>query len=163
LEHLRTKGFQQLTTVEDAKQIFFDAIGGVKVRIDTVRIQKAIGRILAQEVIAGRYLPAVDLSALDGYAVRSNDIMSALLTQPVILEVVGKSRLGEACGLKVGPGQAIAVATGSCMPQGASSVVMVERTNRLQGNKVTVHSPASPGQGVTRKGEDFAPGRLVIN
>jgi molybdopterin molybdotransferase len=160
---LRTGGFQQLTTVEDAKQIFFDAIGDVKVRVDTVLIQKAIGRILSQEAIAGRYLPAVDLSTLDGYAVRSNDLRTASLTQPVILEVVGESRLGEACGLKVGPGQAIAVATGSCMPPGADSVVMIERTNRLQGNKVTVHSLATPGQGVTKKGEDFAPGRLVIN
>lgn len=162
MESMHTEGFRQLTTIEDATHVFLEAVSGIKERVENVLIQDAVGRILAREVIASTYLPTVDLSALDGYAVRSNDLRNALQTGRVVLEIAGESRIGEPCHLKIAAGHAVVVATGSCMPQGADSVVMVEHTNRLQENMVEIHSASTPGEGVSSKGADFAPGRSIL-
>ena len=159
---MQTKGFRQLTTIEDATEVFLQAVGDLKERVESIRIQDAVGRILARDAIARRYLPSADLSGLDGYAVQSNNLQDASQNSPVVLEIVGESKLGQPCHLKISSGRAVAVATGSRMPQGADSVVMVEHTTRLQGNRVGVHSTTTSGEGVTRKGADFAPGRLVL-
>ncbi len=66
---MQTKGFRQLTKIEDATEVFLQAVGDLKERVESIRIQDAVGRILARDAIARRYLPSADLSALDGYAV----------------------------------------------------------------------------------------------
>jgi len=162
LEPMHTEGFRQLTKVEDAMRVFFEAVGNMKITLESILIQDAVGRILAREAIARRYLPPADLSALDGYAIRSNDLRDASQTKRVVLRIVGESRLGEPCHLRIASGQAVVVATGSCMPRGADAVVMVEHTSRLHENVIEVTSAAAPGQGVTEKGTDFAPGRRVL-
>jgi molybdopterin molybdotransferase len=159
---MQTKGFRQLTTIKDATQVFLQAVGDMKERVESILIQDAVGRILARDVIARRYLPAADLSAVDGYAVQSNDLQGSSQKSPVVLEIVGESRLGQPCHLKLASGRAVAVATGSCVPQGADSVVMVEHTARLRRNRVDVHSSITSGQSVTHKGADFAPGRMIL-
>ena len=162
LEPMHNDGFRELTTVEDALRLFFEAVGGVKVVVVSIPIQDAVGRILARDVFARGYLPVSDLSTLDGYAVRSSDLGEASQNSRVALRIVGESRLGELSHLKVTSGQAVVVATGSQMPQGADAVVMVERTSRPQENLIEIHSPVTPGEGVTRKGTDFEPGRRVL-
>ncbi|MGP8070447.1 MAG: gephyrin-like molybdotransferase Glp [Candidatus Bathyarchaeia archaeon] len=158
---MHTAGFRQLTKVEDAMRIFFEAVGNMKISVESILIQDAVGRILAREAIARSYLPPTDLSALDGYAVRSNDLRDASQSNRVVLRIVGESRLGEPCQLRIASGQAVVVATGSCMPGGADAVVMVEHTSRHE-NLIEVTSAAALGQGVTEKGSDFAPGRQVV-
>jgi len=73
----RAKGFQTLTKVEDALRIFLGAIGEPRLKIDYAPIEKALGRSLAVDVTARHYLPIADVSIMDGYAVRSEDIESA--------------------------------------------------------------------------------------
>ena len=162
MEPMHTEGFRQLTKVEDAMHVFFEAVGNMEITVESILIQDAVGRILAREAIARSYLPPADLSALDGYAVRSNDLRDASQTNRVVLRIVGESRLGEPCHLRIASGQAVVVATGSCMPRGADAVVMVEHTSRLHENVIEVTSAAALGQGVTEKGTDFAPGRRVL-
>ena len=162
MEPMHTEGFQQLTKVEDAIKVFFEAVGDPQQRVESILVQDAVGRILAREVFARSYLPAEDLSSLDGYAVRSNDLRDASQTKRIVLRIVGESKLGEPCHLKIVSGQAVVVATGSCTPQGADSVVMVEQTSGLKENMIEVYSAVTPGEGVTRKGTDFAPGRRAL-
>ncbi len=159
---MHNDGFRELMMVDDAIQLFFEAVGSVKVAVGNIPIQDAVGRVLARDVFAHDYLPVADLSALDGYAVRSNDLRAASQTSRVVLRIVGESRLGEPSHLKIAPGQAAVVATGSRIPQGADAVVMVEHTSRPQENMIEVHSAVTLGEGVTQKGTDFAPGRLVL-
>ena len=162
MEPMQTKGFGQLTKIEDAIRVFLEAVGESKVIVERIPIHDAVGRIQARDVFAQSYLPATDLSALDGYAVRSNDLRDPSQTSRVVLRIVGESRLGEPCHLKIASGQTVAVATGSCMPKGADAVVMVEHTSRLPENVIEVHSAATLGEGVTQKGADFTPGRRVL-
>jgi molybdenum cofactor synthesis domain-containing protein len=159
---MHTEGFRQLTKIEDAIRVFFEAVGDMKMTVESIPIMDAVGRILARDVFAQSYLPATDLSALDGYAVRSNDLRDASQTSRVVLRIVGECRLGEPCHLKIASGEAVVVATGSCMPKEADVVVMVERTSRLRENMIEVRSAVTLGEGVTQKGADFAPGRRVL-
>jgi molybdopterin molybdotransferase len=130
--------------------------------IDVIPIQDAIERVLAKPVVARRYLPASDLAVVDGYAVCSVDLQHASPTNPRILQLVGESRLGEGCRARVREGQAVAVATGSTMPKGADAVVKIEHTRKLTEEKIEFRTSVGSWEGITRKGEDIAPGRVVL-
>jgi molybdopterin molybdotransferase len=163
MKHMPGQEFRHLTKVEDSRRLFFDAVGTGKVKeVDSIRVEDAVGRVLARQVVARRYHPAFDIAVVDGYAVRSVDLRRASSENPILLQLVGESRLGEVCHLKVRKGQTVAVATGSIIPKGADAVVMVERVTRLQSSRVEFVTPASSWEGITRKGEDVAPGRLVL-
>ncbi len=162
MNHLHSEGFQKLTRVDDALRILFDSLGEQPVKLESVGTQQALGRFLAKDVAAHLYLPPFDRAVMDGYAVRAEDVRNASQDAPAELEVIGESKLGEMCRVRVGPGKAIAVATGSMVPPGADTVVIAERTSRLPGNKVAVHAPAGPGQSIARRGEDVTPGTVVL-
>lgn len=155
--------FRHLASIEDARRIYFDAAGRKVKGVDFIRVQDAVGRVLARQVISRKYLPASNLAVVDGYAVRSVDLREASSENPKVLQLVGESRLGEVCHLRILNGQAVAVATGSTVPKGGDAVVMIEHARRLRGDKIEFRSPASSWQGITRRGEDIAPGKVVID
>ena len=155
--------FRHLARIEDARRIYFDAIGRKVKGVDFIRVQDAVGRVLARQVISRKYLPASDLAVVDGYAVRSVDLREASSENPKVLQLVGESRLGEACRLRILKGEAVAVATGSTVPKGGDAVVMIEHARRLRGGKIEFRGPASSWQSITRRGEDITPGKLVID
>jgi molybdenum cofactor synthesis domain-containing protein len=155
--------FRHVKKIEDARRRFFDAIQVEVKGVDSIRLQDAVGRILARPVISRRYLPASDLAVVDGYAVRSADLRKASSETPGHLQLVGESNLGEACHLKIRKGQTVALATGSTIPRGGDAVVMVENVRRLHGNKIEFQYAVSPCQGIMKRGEDIAPGRLVLD
>jgi len=156
------KRFGDLTKVDDALRIILDAVGEPRVKIDVIPVQRALGRFLAADVVARRYLPPMDVSIMDGYAVRSEDVQSASEQSPVVLRVIGESRLGTVCRLRVRSGQSVAVATGSMVAFGADSIAVVEKTQTLAGHKVAVHAPTSKGQNISKRGEDIARGQTVL-
>ena len=155
--------FRQLARIETARRSLFRATRAASVRrSEAIPVQDAIGRVLARPVVARRYLPAFDLAVVDGYAVRSVDLHGAS-SKPTLLQLVGESRLGETCRLKVREGQAVAVATGSAIPKGADAVVMIEHTRKLTDEKIEFRTSVGSWEGITRKGEDIAPGRIVLD
>lgn len=162
MNHLHTEGFRNLTKVDDAIRTLFDALGEREVQVESVNVQGALGRYLGRDVVSNQYMPTIDRSVVDGYAVRSEDVRSASQDNPTTLQVVGKSKLGEICRINVRPGQAVEVATGSMIAPGADTVVIVERTATLPGGRIAVHAPATPGQSIARKGEDVTPGSPVL-
>ncbi len=162
MDHLHTEEFQKLTKLDDALRTLFDSLQEQPVRFESVSLQLGLGRFLGKDVVADHYLPPFDRAVMDGYAVRAEDVRNASQKKPATLEVVGESRLGEECGVVVGSGKAVAVATGSMIPPVADTVVIVEQTSALPGNKVAVHAPAGAGQSIARKGEDVTPGTVVL-
>jgi len=162
MRHLQNKGFQKLTGVDDALQMLFDALGEQTVKLESVAVQRALGRYLGKDVVANQYLPPVDRSVMDGYALRAEDVKDASQDNFAILRLVGESRIGTTPRLQVGPGESVAVATGSVIPSGADAVVMVERTTKLPAGKIAVHAPAMLGQSIAKKGEDVTPGTVVL-
>ena len=157
-----SREFRHLTKVEDATRLFFDAVRAVR-EVESIKIERALGRVLARPIVAKRYLPAHDIAVVDGYAARSVDLRHASSRNPTILKLVGENRLGESSRSKVRKGETVAVATGSIIPKGSDAVVMIEDTRPLSENRVEFRRPINPRQGMTGRGEDLRPGRLALD
>jgi len=162
MDHLHSEGFQKVTRVDDALRIFLAAMRRPPPKTESVILSEALGRVLGDDIVSRQFIPAVDRSVMDGYAVRSADIANASEEHPIALEVAGESRIGEVCRIVVKARQAVTVATGSMIPPEADAVVMVEITRILPDRKVVVHAPATPGQNISKRGEDVSPGTLVL-
>ena len=127
---------------------------------ESVPLAGARGRVLAQDVRAPADSPAFDRSAMDGYAVAAAATTAAAEDAPARLAYAGDVPMGAASPIAVGPGQAAWVATGSMIPPGADSVVMVERTAR-DGDRVLIRQAAKPGDNVIRRGNDLHAGKVL--
>lgn len=124
---------------------------------ETVGLDAALGRILAEDLAARVTQPPADLSAMDGYAVRAADVAQV----PAVLTVIGEAPAGGAYGGTVGPGQAVRIFTGGPVPAGADAVVIQEDTDRA-GDQVTVKAAPKPRENVRDAGLDFQAGAVVL-
>ncbi len=118
-----------LLSVEAAR----DAVLAAATPLDSepIAVAKALGRVVAEAVTARISLPPWPNSAMDGYAIRSDDTGAATETSPIRLEVVGDVRAGVAPDVTVRAGTAVRIATGARLPAGADAVVPVEATTPL--------------------------------
>ena len=114
------------------------------------------------DVAATRDVPFYDRSTVDGFAIRSADVQDASRSSPIVLNVIGESKLGQLCRLKVKRSQAVAVATGSFVPYGADSVVPVEDTVHLSKQRISLSLPLVAKQNILRRGEDIPRGRVIL-
>jgi molybdopterin molybdotransferase len=126
-----------------------------------VPLGEALGCVLAEDVAAGEDLPPFANSAMDGFALRSEDVREAGAESPVALRLVGEVFAGSARLPKVEPGTAVRIMTGGPLPPGADAVVPVERTETT-GEMVQVRlGPAARGF-VREAGEDVRAGTVVL-
>jgi molybdenum cofactor synthesis domain-containing protein len=128
-------------------------------RLDEVDVALAasLGAVAAERVVASEPLPPFANTAMDGYAVRAADTSGA----PVELDVVGFIAAGSDGMVPVGPGQAARIMTGAPMPPGADAVVLVERTEALDG-RVRIDIAVETGTAVRPAGDDLQPGDPVV-
>jgi molybdopterin molybdotransferase len=115
------------------------------------------GRVLAADVAALRTQPPADLSAMDGYAVRTADLASV----PTTLEVIGEVAAGHPFANAIGTGQAARIFTGGVVPPGADTIVIQENTKR-DGTRVIVNTPSPKGRHIRRAGLDFTQGQVLL-
>ncbi len=118
---------------------------------------RALGRILADNVVADRNYPPFDRSTRDGYAVRSSDAA----TPGAKLRLAGESRAGVAFEGTVAAGECVRILTGAPLPRGANAVVMQEHV-RAEGDFVVLVEPARPGQHFVLAGEHARVGEVVV-
>ena len=125
---------------------------------ETVPLEEALFRVLAEDVAAPADVPGFDRSAFDGYAVRAADLAGE---GPRRLRVIGQLRAGDdPAKLPLGPGEAAEIMTGAPLPPGADAVVMFERAEAT-GDLVSVTGPLLPRQNVVRAGEALRRGELA--
>lgn len=130
---------------------------------ERVPLLRARGRVLAGPVTAPRDQPPWDNTALDGFAVRAEDVAAASPGTPVLLDVVDTAAAGTVSRAEVGRGQAVRIMTGAPMPPGADSVVMVERTRGgPQATRIEILEAVQAGNAVRRRGEDLRQGEVVL-
>lgn len=126
-----------------------------------VPISRALGRVLATDVVSAVALPPFDNSAMDGYAVLAADVAAASPESPVTLPVPEDIPAGRTDVPTLQPGTAHRIMTGAPMPVGADAVVQVELTDGGVETVVVRGNPAA-GQHVRRTGEDVMPGTTVL-
>ncbi|MBS0255036.1 MAG: molybdopterin molybdotransferase MoeA [Proteobacteria bacterium] len=124
--------------------------------VERVAVELLAGRTLAEPLLALRTQPAVDLSAMDGYAVPPGSLAGPW-------QVVGESAAGHPYGGTLQPGQAVRIATGAALPAGAGAVVMQEDLAR-DGDRITVTGtpPDPPARHIRRAGLDYAAGTELL-
>ena len=131
--------------------------GAAPLAPQSVPLEHALGRVLAEDIAARRTQPPEAMSAMDGYAVRASDTASV----PVTLTVVGDVPAGHPFEGTVGPGQAARIFTGGVLPPGSDAVVIQENTVR-EGDRVTVQVTAALGRHVRAAGLDFRQGEVLL-
>ncbi len=124
-------------------------------------LMEAIGLPICQDVISSIDLPMFDNSAMDGYACRRVDLMSAGDDTPVRLPVVGESAAGQSKAYALSEGQAVKIMTGAPLPAGADCVVPIEWTDGGRAN-VSITRLPELGQHVRPRGEDVRAGDLLL-
>jgi molybdopterin molybdotransferase len=129
--------------------------------LESVSLDQAPGRVLAETVVSQRVLPPFDNSAMDGYAVRAAEVVAASDASPVVLPVSGESRAGGTPDVRLPPGMAMLVMTGAPVPRGADAVVRYEDTDRGR-DHVAIRVAVSPGTSMRYAGEDVNPGDEVL-
>ncbi|NEU56013.1 molybdopterin biosynthesis protein [Halorussus sp. MSC15.2] len=155
------KEFRDLADPDDAR----DAIASLDLAPEPERVPlaEARGRVLAERIDAALDVPGFDRASMDGYAVRARDTFGADETDPAVLELAGTVHAGEEPDVAVSEGQAAEISTGAVMPEGADSVVMVERTDeRDDGETVAVRTAVAPGDHVMLAGADVAAGERAL-
>ena len=122
-----------------------------------VFLHDALGYVLAENVYADTDKPSFDNSAMDGFAVRFEDIKNA----PTKLKIVGEYAAGTEENLKVEQGTAVKIFTGAPIPAGADTVVPVEYTE-IEGDYVIIRKEFKKGANIRKKGEDVKKGEAII-
>ncbi|MDO9412841.1 MAG: molybdopterin molybdotransferase MoeA [Pseudolabrys sp.] len=125
---------------------------------ESVPLQEALGRVLAEDVTALRTQPPAALSAMDGYAVRAEDVANA----PAALTLIGEVAAGHPFDGTVQNGQAARIFTGGVMPSGADTVVIQENTAR-DGDKVIIQKATAKARNVRAQGIDFSEGDVLLH
>jgi len=148
----------RLLSVEEAQERILEGLeplGAVE-----LPLAEALGRVLAQDIIAARDVPPWANSAMDGYALRASDLASTSLELPVSLVVQGTGAAGEPAQALL-PGHTIRIMTGAPLPPGADTVVRFEDVYRV-GDRVIFGKPERLGRNVRQAGEDLQSGSLVL-
>jgi molybdopterin molybdotransferase len=133
------------------------------VQAETVPLPEASRRVLVEGLIAPINLPVFDNSAMDGYAVRAEDLQGASSKSPVDLRLIGRVAAGETFSSTVLPGTCVRLFTGSPLPKGADAVLMQEDTVVDDANyeKILCLDAVKPWENVRLQGEDIKAGAIV--
>jgi molybdopterin molybdotransferase len=129
---------------------------------ESVQLQKALGRVLAQDAISTINIPNYDKTFIDGYAINPQDTKDASTIKPVAFKIVGKLFPADyPTALEVANCETVYVACGSPIPKGAAATVKVEET-RLNGDKIEVMRQIQSGEGIIPLGDDMKKGDLIL-
>ncbi|MCC6475306.1 MAG: molybdopterin molybdenumtransferase MoeA, partial [Burkholderiales bacterium] len=145
----------KMISVDEAQAILIKEAGrGERVEIE---ISEAYAHYLAEDATADRDFPPFDRAMVDGFALRTEDIVKA----PADLAVIEDVPAGRAPQKAVGAGEATRIMTGAPVPQGADAVVMIEHT-KPDGARVTVERSLEAEANIARRGSDVKQGATVI-
>lgn len=144
-------------SVDDARERILSRVR--LLGIERIGIGDALGRVLATDVESSIAHPAWDNSAMDGFAVRSDDVAAANRESPVLLRVVDEVPAGEFPNRALQGGEAIRVMTGAPVPEGADGVIRIEHTEPgPEPDTVRILESSDAGRNIRKKGEDLRVG-----
>ena len=148
----KLKGFQRLTSTDDALRTWFKVLQVKKLGDITIPLDQGLNRVLAEDIVAQEDLPCFDRSAVDGYVLKAEGTTGASQFKPAIFKLTNSAEVG----LK----QTKQVWTGNPIPTNADAVVMIENTQKRNGG-IEVSVQLAPGENVSKKGEDVKKGETV--
>jgi len=131
---------------------------------ETVSLNEAGHRILAQSISAAFPIPKFDNSAMDGFAVRSVDLIGASRSKPITLKMVAVSAAGSPTEVEIQPGECIQCMTGAQIPEGADAIVIVEDSSGFSNSElVQIFSEVNSGKHIRKQGEEIGKEEVLIS
>ena len=129
---------------------------------EEISIYDAHKRVLAEDIMAFHDSPPFDKSAMDGFALIAENTFGASNSAPKQLKIIDAIGAGDFSSKKVGENEAIVIATGAPIPEGANAVLMKEYTT-TDGDDLTIYSQVTPGENVSPKSEDIEKGQKILD
>lgn len=149
-------------SIEEAKKRITQQFPSYELEVEIVSLFQALNRYLAEDIVSKWDVPHFNRSTVDGYAIKSRDVMGASESLPAYLNIVGEVEMGKAYPKSLDYGEAIYVPTGGALPTGADCVVMIEDTETLNQDELFVYTKVSPKENVLFKGEDIKCDQLIL-
>jgi molybdopterin molybdotransferase len=146
-------------TVNEATQIIVDALQPRPAEI--MPFSETLGRVLADDLVADAPVPRFPQSAMDGFAVRSEDTLAATSDRPTSLNILGTLGAGQQASWRLSPGTAVRIMTGAPIPQGADAVVKREDTE-FDERSVRILRPVLPNDYIVPPGRDIPEGATLL-
>ena len=162
---MRQRQFLEVLDRDEAERRWREVVPGGVLAAETIGLEDALGRVLAEDVRAGVDVPGFDRSNMDGFAVRAADTFGASEEEPVRLRLNAETiATGVAPGVEVAAGTATSIATGGMLPRGADAVAPVEVTDvdPDDPSQVLVRAARVPGAAVSFAGTDMGRGETVL-
>ncbi|MBE9535707.1 MAG: molybdopterin molybdotransferase MoeA [Proteobacteria bacterium] len=135
--------------------------GTVLMPAEKIAITEACGRIISEDICSTIFHPPSDNSAMDGFAVRWDDVHSASKDNPVELKVLEDVHAGDITGVSLEKGEATSIMTGAPIPEGADTIIRIEDTNRSRGKTIVIYAAGKKGKDIRLKGENIKVGDKV--
>jgi len=154
--------FFQCLSLEKAGNLIADSLAGIVVTNEIVDLSEALGRVVAEDIMAKEDLPPFCRSTVDGFAVRSADTFGANEGAPALFMISGEVVMGKGAMIKLQPGQAVVIPTGGMLPAGADAVVMLEYTEQHDASTLMVLKMVAPGENLVNKGDDIEAGAIIV-
>jgi molybdopterin molybdotransferase len=168
------KKMANLLSVREAQEHIINSLQPVGV--ETISIEQAAGRVLAEDITAPGDLPPFANSSMDGFAVKAADIAAASPGTPVMLDIIGDIQAGAVLNITVQQGQAARIMTGAPLPEGAEAVIPVEETSfapgqakgegaqpmAMQPRQVAIFRSTHPGANIRPRGSDVTAGQELL-
>lgn len=150
----------KLDSLSNARKLISD--NQKTTEIEEISIYDAHKRVLAEDIIAFHDSPPFDKSAMDGFALIAENTFGASNSAPKQLKVIDAIGAGDFSSKKVNENEAIVIATGAPIPDGANAVLMKEYTT-TDGDDLTIYSQVTPGENVSPKSEDIEKGQKILD
>ncbi len=153
------KEFFKVTSMETALQMTrtFPCVSK-----EVLPLGQCVGRILSQDIVSKIDLPEFNRATMDGYAVQARSTFGASESMPALFTIVGAIEMGEVPTVSVKAGEAVRIATGGMLPDGADSVVMLEHAQALDDQTLEIFKSTAPLEHVMEIGEDFRRGEKTL-
>nr|WP_295000957.1 gephyrin-like molybdotransferase Glp [uncultured Methanobrevibacter sp.] len=150
----------KLDSLKNARKLISD--NQKTTEIEEISIYDAHKRVLAEDIIAFHDSPPFDKSAMDGFALIAENTFGASNSAPKQLKIIDAIGAGDFSSKKVNENEAIVIATGAPIPDGANAVLMKEYTT-TDGDDLTIYSQVTPGENVSPKSEDIEKGQKILD
>ena len=150
----------KLDSLSNARKLISD--NQKTTEIEEISIWEAHKRVLAEDIMAFHDSPPFDKSAMDGFALIAENTFGASNSAPKELKIIDAIGAGDFSSKKVNENEAIVIATGAPIPEGANAVLMKEYTT-TEGDDLTIYSQVTPGENVSPKSEDIEKGQKILN
>jgi molybdopterin molybdotransferase len=152
-----------MISIEEARRLIWNETPVLKK--EKIEIIDSLGRVIAEDIVSEFDIPPFDRSAMDGFAIISDDTFSATKENPVLLEVIGEIKAGDFKNFKIEKGKAISIMTGAKIPQNSDAVIKIEDVEEIfkDGKRyIKIERYIKKGENISKKGEDIKKGEILL-